>query len=170
VSNKSGQNDIFAKPYPGPGSEVTISVGGGREPVWGPSGRELFYRQDRKLLVVKIDETATSLNVGAPTRVFDDPYRLDTGGSQGGMANYDISPDGKRFVFVEEPQTTNAAAQPVGRLQVVLNWLDELKRRVPTPERYRIESSFARLAFAAALISSLTFSSSRCHRRPSGGH
>jgi hypothetical protein len=80
---------------------------------------------------VKIEETATSLNVGAPTRVFDDPYRLDTGGAQGGMANYDISPDGKRFVFVEEPQTTNAAVQPV-HLQVVLNWFTELQQRVPT--------------------------------------
>jgi serine/threonine-protein kinase len=130
VSNKSGQNDIFAKPFPGPGNEVTISVGGGREPVWGPSGRELFYRQEGKLMVVKIDESAASLSVGAPTRVLNDPYRLDTGGAAGGMANYDISPDGKRFVFVEEPQT-NAPAGPPVRLQVVLNWFDELKRRAP---------------------------------------
>jgi hypothetical protein len=104
----------------------------GQEPVWGPMGRELFYRHDRKLLVVKIDETATSLNVGAPTQLFDDPYRLDTGGAQGGMANYDISPDGKRFVFVEEPRPANAAAQPLVHLQVVLNWFEELKRRAPT--------------------------------------
>lgn len=105
-------------------------MGGGQEPVWGPSGRELFYRHDRKLLVVKIEETATTLNVGAPTKLFDDSYRLDTGGAAGGMANYDISPDGKRFVFVEEPQT-NAPAGPPVRLQVVLNWFDELKRRAP---------------------------------------
>ncbi len=131
VSNKSGQNDIFARPYPGPGNEVTISVGGGREPVWGPSGRELFYRQEGKLMVVRIEEGAALLNVGTPSRVFDDPYRLDTGGSQGGMANYDIAPDGKRFVFVEEQRPANTAAQPVVRLQVVLNWFDELKRRAP---------------------------------------
>jgi len=131
VSNKSGQNDIFARPFPGPGSEVTISVGGGQEPVWGPSGRELFYRHEGKLLVVKIEETATTLNVGAPTPLFDDPYRLDTGGAQGGMANYDVSPDGKRFVMVEEPRAASGAAQSA-RLQVILNWFDELKRRAPT--------------------------------------
>ena len=132
VSNKTGQNDIFARPYPGPGAEVTVSAGGGQEPAWGPSGKELFYRHDGKMLVVRIDETAAALTVGAPTRVFEDPYRLDTGGANGGMANYDIAPDGKRFVMVEEPKTSNSATgQPV-RLNVVLNWVDELKRRVPT--------------------------------------
>jgi len=132
VSNKSGQNDVFARPYPGPGNEVTISVGGGGEPVWAPSGRELFYRHDGKLLVVPIQATASSLAVGAPTRVFDDPYLSDIGGSAGAMANYDISPDGKRFVMVEEPrQTRSAGSEPV-RLQVILNWFEELKQRAPT--------------------------------------
>jgi hypothetical protein len=132
VSNKSGQNDIYARPYPGPGGEVTISVGGGREPVWAPSGRELFYRHAGKLLAVRIDETASSLTVGAPTRVFDDPYRLDTGGAQGGVANYDISPDGRRFVMVEEPRASNSGAPAAPQIQVVLNWFEELKARVPT--------------------------------------
>jgi Tol biopolymer transport system component len=132
VSNKSGQDDIYARPYPGPGGEVTISVGGGQEPVWAPSGQELFYRHDSKLLAVKIDQTASSLAVGAPTRVFDDPYRLDTGGTRGGMANYDVSPDGRRFVMVEEPRpTTSAGTEPV-RLQVIVNWFEELKARAPT--------------------------------------
>ena len=133
VSNKSGQNDVFARPFPGPGGEVTISVGGGQEPVWAPSGRELFYRHDGKLLTVRIDQTASSLTVGAPTRVFDDPYRLDTGGASGGVANYDISPNGQRFVMVEEPRSANDAAIRTVRLQVILNWFEELKRRAPTP-------------------------------------
>jgi Tol biopolymer transport system component len=131
VSNKSGQNDVFARPYPGPGSEITISVGGGQEPVWAPSGRELFYRNDGKMMAVKIDETGTGLTVGAPTRLFDDPYRPDMGGTAGGMADYDISPDGKRFVMVEEPKPTVSATAEIVRLQVVLNWFEELKARVP---------------------------------------
>jgi hypothetical protein len=62
--------------------------------------------------------------------MFDDPYRPDTGGARGAVANYDISPDGKRFVMVEEPQ--EASASGPARIHVILNWLDELKRRVPT--------------------------------------
>ena len=130
VSNKSGIDDIYARPFPGPGAEVTISVGGGAEPVWGPSGRELLYRRESKLMAVRIEERAGSLVVSAPTLVFDDPYRPDTGFAQGGVANYDIAPDGKRFVMVEEPQAM--AATQITRIEVILNWLDELKRRVPS--------------------------------------
>jgi len=132
VSNKSGQNDIYAHPYPGPGGEVTVSVGGGQEPVWAPSGRELFYRHDGKLLAVSIEERGTSLIVGSPKRVFDDPYRLDTGGAAGGVANYDVSPDGQHFVMVEERKSPSDDASQRSRIQVMLNWLDDLKARVPT--------------------------------------
>lgn len=39
-------------------------------------------------------------------------------------ANYDVSPDGQRFVMVKgEPGSS--------RLNIVLNWFDELKRLVP---------------------------------------
>ena len=38
-----------------------------------------------------------------------------------------VFPDGKRFLFVENP------AQPeIRELRVVLNWFEELKARVPT--------------------------------------
>ena len=132
VSNKSGQNDVYARAYPGPGDEVTISVGGGREPVWSPSGRELFYRHDGKMMVVPIGPSASSLAVGAASRLFDDPYLLDTGGAAGGVANYDISPDGRRFVMVEERAVEGRRAGETARLQVVLNWFEELKRLVST--------------------------------------
>jgi len=108
---------------------VTISVGGGQEPVWGPTGRELFYRHGGALQAVRIEATASELKVGAPTKVFDDPFRLDTSSASGGVANYDIAPDGKRFVLVEEPK---AAGATTTKLNVVLNWGDELKRRGPS--------------------------------------
>src|SRR5439155_939056 len=111
VSNKSGQNDIYARPYPGPGSEITISVGGGQEPVWAPSGKELFYRHGGSLFAVRIDATPASLTVGTPSRLFEDRYRLDTGGAAGGVANYDIAPDGKHFVMIAEPKPVSASAQ-----------------------------------------------------------
>ena len=129
VSNKSGMDDIYARPFPGPGAEITISVGGGAEPVWGPSGSELFYRRDGKLMAVRLEERGGSLVVSSPSPVIDDPYRPDTSGAHA-VANYDIAPDGKRFVMVEVPQET--AAIHITRLEVILNWLDELKRRVPS--------------------------------------
>jgi len=45
------------------------------------------------------------------------------------MANYDIAPDGRRFVMIEEPRAAGTASAT--KLNVVVNWIDELKRRVP---------------------------------------
>jgi len=129
LSNESRQNDVFARPYPGPGTEVTISAGGGQEPVWAPSGKEIFYRHGGELQVVRIDATGSELRVGVPAKLFDHPFRRDTGGAQGGMANYDIAPDGKRFVMIEEPKAVNAPV--TAKLTVVVNWLNEVKRRAP---------------------------------------
>ena len=97
--------------------------------MWAPSGKELFYRHRGSLFAVRIDATASSLAVGTPTRLFEDPFRLDTGGAAGGVANYDIAPDGKRFVMIDEPKSTGVASQTV--LNVVVNWIEELKRRAP---------------------------------------
>ncbi|MCH6569537.1 MAG: hypothetical protein IH794_05485, partial [Acidobacteria bacterium] len=45
----------------------------------------------------------------------------------GTTSNYDITPDGQRFVMV---QATQESAQ--AQIQVVLNWFEELKRLAPS--------------------------------------
>jgi serine/threonine protein kinase len=129
VSDRSGVDEVYARPYPGPGQELTLSVGGGDEPVWGPSGREIFYRRAGELVSVSLDSSGSSLTPGAPTVVFSDPYARDTGGSQGGMPNYDVAPDGNGFVMLE--QTTSGVSAAANRLEVVLNWLEEQRATLP---------------------------------------
>ena len=46
-SDETGQAEVYVQPYPGPGGRLQISTQGGREPLWGPDGRELFYRDAR---------------------------------------------------------------------------------------------------------------------------
>ncbi len=130
VSDKSGQNDVYARPFPGPGVEITISVEGGQEPVWAPSGSELYYRHDDELLVVSVDEAEQSLSVGTPRHVLDDRFMRDTGGAVGGVANYDIAPSGEQFVMVEVASTAEASVFSP-QLYVVTNWFEELRERVP---------------------------------------
>jgi hypothetical protein len=129
VSDKSGQNDVYARPFPGPGIEVTISVEGGQEPVWAPSGSELYYRHDDELVVVSVDEVGQSLSVGAPRHVLDDRFMRDTGGAQGGVANYNIAPNGEAFVMVEDASSAGAAVLSP-QLYVVTNWFEELRQRL----------------------------------------
>jgi hypothetical protein len=44
-----------------------------------------------------------------------------------GNRGYDVSPDGERFVMVNDGEPANASPQ----MNVVLNWFEELKQRVP---------------------------------------
>jgi Tol biopolymer transport system component len=130
VSDKSGRDEVYARPFPGPGPEVTISVGGGDEPVWASSGREIFYRGVAELFVVSVERRGSVLNVGAPRLLFADSYRRDTGGAAA-VADYDVSPEGDRFVMVEEPTALDETIEADARLRVVVNFFEELRERVP---------------------------------------
>ncbi len=45
---------------------------------------------------------------------------------------YDITPDGTRFVFVQPAGQADSEKQPAPQINIVLNWFEELKERVPT--------------------------------------
>ena len=85
---------MYVQPYPGPGRKWPISREGGAEPTWSPDGRELFFRQGRKMMVVTV-HTGTTFTVGEPRLLFEGEYLLDANGN----ANYDVFPDGTRFAF-----------------------------------------------------------------------
>jgi hypothetical protein len=46
--------------------------------------------------------------------------------------NYDVSPDGQRFLMLKPSEQETAAPT---QINVVLNWSEELKRRVPTEKK-----------------------------------
>ena len=52
--------------------------------------------------------------------------------SQGFERNNDITLDGKRFLGVVAAGQTASGAPAAPQIQVVLNWFEELKARVPT--------------------------------------
>ncbi len=113
VSNESGRYEIYVQPYPGPGGKWQISTEGGTEPTWNPNGSELFYRSGNKMMAVEIT-TRPSFTSPATT------------------PNYDVSLDGQRFLMLKPNQ--QEASAPT-QINVVLNWFEELKRRVPTEKK-----------------------------------
>jgi hypothetical protein len=119
VSDESGRFETYVQPYPA-GGKTPISTDGGTEPVWNRNGRELFYRSGNKMMAVDI-ATQPSFTASKPRLIFEGPYVL-TGTT---MPEYDVSSDGQHFLMLKpEP------AAPT-QINVVLNWSEELKQKVP---------------------------------------
>ena len=131
-SDESGQWEIYVRPFPNVDEgRWQISRGGGREPLWGPDGRELFYRtlRGRQLTAVRIQE-GSNFTFGNPEVVFEETSFFGGSGSGRGMGRtYDVSPDGKRFLMIKEGDPADKT-EPT-QLILVQNWTDELKRLVP---------------------------------------
>ena len=128
-ADESGRNEIYVQPYPGPGGKWQISSEGGTEPVWNRNGRELFYHSGDKMMAVDIS-TQPSFTAGKPRMLFEGPYvRTPTGQT---FPNYDVSPDGQRFLMLKP--TEQAEAAPT-QINVVLNWFEELKQKVPAVKK-----------------------------------
>jgi dipeptidyl aminopeptidase/acylaminoacyl peptidase len=122
VSDESGRSEVWLQSYPEPGTKVRVSTDGGREPVWSPDGTELFYRQGAEALMAVGLTMTPELSVERPRLVLQENLN-----DERGWANYDISPDGRRFVVIHDFDVNPPS------LVVVENWFDELQRLVPTP-------------------------------------
>ena len=96
VSNQGGQPTVFVRPFPVGEGRWQISTPLGTEPRWSASGRELFYRGDGVLYVVRID-TTDGFTAGRPERLFD---RVAMSGS---VNTYGIAPDGQRIFTFRRP-------------------------------------------------------------------
>ena len=128
VSDESGRKEIYVQPYPGPGGKWQISTEGGAEPLWNRNGQELFYRNGNKMMAVEMT-TKPSFSPGTPKILFEGQYQILPTIS---TPNYDVSPDGQRFLMlkpVEQEQTATT------QINVVLNWFEELKQKVPTGKK-----------------------------------
>jgi Tol biopolymer transport system component len=122
-SNEGGENQIYVRPFPNVnGGRWQVSPAGGTKPVWARNGRELFYLAGRSLMAVPV-QTAATFTAGTPIKLFEGPYFVALGGR-----SYDVSLDGQRFVMIKDtPEEDQPKADSIA---IVLNWRDELKRRV----------------------------------------
>jgi Tol biopolymer transport system component len=118
---------VYVRPYPGPGDLIPISIDGGVEPVWSPDGKVLYYRDfsGGKMMAVSF-VTEPELRVGKPRLLFEGKYFR---GAPWGR-NYDIAPDGTRFIMITDESQSEQPTQ----INVVLNWSEELKRTVSSEQ------------------------------------
>ena len=124
TSNESDQYEIYVQPYPATGARYQVTQDGGTAPIWSRDGSELFFIRDgRAVLGVEID-TQDGFEFGPEQTL---PFAYTTVAM---FRNYDITPGGEHFLLVQLDESDSA---PRPQINIVLNWFEELKERVPVP-------------------------------------
>ena len=120
-SDETGRNEVYVVPFGRRGEKVQVSTGGGQQPRWAASGRELFYRIDGQALVVDVDLGSTP-RTGRPRVLFKGEF------APAEDAGWDVMPDSQRFLMVKQDTPTEP-------LVVVEHFFEELERLAPHPKR-----------------------------------
>lgn len=122
-------NTVYVQPFPPTGAkyEITSTVSG--VPSWSHDGKQLFYLVPQaglyQLWAIDI-QTQPAFVIGKSM-----PLSIEEIIQGGGSRSYDIAPDGKQFIVLMPPERA-AGSQPVSQqINVVLNWFEDLKQRVP---------------------------------------
>jgi len=127
-STESGRWEVRVTRFPDRAKTFTISNEGGQAPLWARSGRELFFwNLDRTKLMIVDTVIQPEFRAGAPRLLFEFPAVV----GMMPLRSYDIMPDG-RFLIPASYETKPVEAV---RLNIVLNWLEELKRLCPTGKK-----------------------------------
>jgi serine/threonine-protein kinase len=133
-SDASGQFEIYLQPFPGPGPRQQVSIDGGTSPLWSHSGKELFFIHRSGKKRAGVEELCAVDVMPGPPITTSRPRVLFSGQYQmlGGLTNYDISLDDQKFLMVEILPQPDV---PITRLNVVLNWRDQLHALPTAPGR-----------------------------------
>src|SRR5215813_4397262 len=119
-----GRIQVWVQRFPATGARYPMVDGS--QPLWSPDGKELFYRAGG-------EQTAGVRITTRPNFAFSDSMPLPRGLTNRFAntlpRNFDITPDGKRFIgVIDANQTQVGSAAP--QIQVVINWFEDLNQRM----------------------------------------
>jgi serine/threonine-protein kinase len=137
-SNEGGDFQVYVQPYPVTGAKFQMTRASSpgasgqqhHHPIWSPDGKELLYGTEANQMASVSIQTQSGF-------AFGNPVPLPVKGFVqlvAGPRHFDITPDGKQFVMVFPPGQAVTSAEPrqSPQIEVVINWFEELKQRVPT--------------------------------------
>jgi hypothetical protein len=134
IAYTSGESDppaVCVRPYPDVNkNKWTVSVDGGIRPFWSLDGRELYYFNAGEFLAVSFEAD--------PVVEFWKPELLFRFSGMMPYTTPDLNPDGNRLLAIELAPPTDvplsdmeSASRSLHKINIVLNWFEELKKRVP---------------------------------------
>jgi serine/threonine-protein kinase len=114
-SVESGTNEeVYVRPVDASGGKWQVSTEGGSDPVWQPNGSELYYTNGDQMMAAPV-QTRPAFHSGTPRKIFEGRYETRTAPTR----NFDLSPDGKKFVMLQRAAAEGGSRQ----IDVELNWL-----------------------------------------------
>ena len=120
VSDENKRTEVYVQAIPGPGARVQVSVNGGNEPVWSPSGGTLYYRGPSRIMSAVI--TTAPLKVVKTDSLFLDVYNMGSN-----HQFWSVFPSGREFLMIRG----SIASQPI---VAIVNW-QQLRRQGATTAR-----------------------------------
>jgi serine/threonine-protein kinase len=130
MSDESGQEEVYVRPFPFAAGKWQVSDGGGGWPSWSPDGSEIFYRSDDGLMSATVTTESGSLRAGRP-------LSLTSGGlsnNQVGIAvagsvfpDYEITRDGQSFIILQGGEGQSRQ----NHIILVTRWFDVLRETFP---------------------------------------
>ena len=127
--------EINIRPFPDV-RQQRRPVGPGLHPVFSADGSEIFFFDRAGLSVASVQYAP--FRVGAPQRLFRGQYWYGVASPDGALGRaWDVDPNNDRFLMITLPDVAGGqSGEPSSvRINVVLNWFEELKERVPVRSR-----------------------------------
>jgi dipeptidyl aminopeptidase/acylaminoacyl peptidase len=110
-SNRTGRPEVYVQAFPAAGGASPVSNAGGTQPMWR-GAHEIIYRRGQSVMSVQI-VTVPAFRPGEPAELFRTPHSL-----------IDVMPDGRLLMV------TATLAPPVTELEIVVNWFQELRKKM----------------------------------------
>jgi WD40 repeat protein len=136
TSNESGHDEVYVRPFPGPGTRVMVSSGGGHSLSWSRARHEIVFTAEAVDYAQAVDYTQVLMV--ARYRVEHDSFLVDKPQLWAehaarvrqvlGSRMYALHPDGARVAIA--PPSEREMVAPT-HLTFVLNLFDELRRIAP---------------------------------------
>ena len=118
-SNLSLTDNLYVRPFPGPGPVVQLTSDGALRPVtW--RGSEIFYQSNGHVRVAEFNLTS-----GVVSREAKALFAIPAG-----LRYIGPSFDGRRFLFFRDERPAGQPVPPVTKLMVVVNWIEEVRERL----------------------------------------
>jgi Tol biopolymer transport system component len=121
VSDESGVSEVYVMSLDPGGGKVQVSKKGGSFPRW-PNPKEIVYvAPDQTLMSVAVTGAGATFSASVPAPLF----KITVGPGPG--TPFDATADGKRFIV-----NARLPSRLPPSINVIVNWQEELKQRVPT--------------------------------------